>query len=66
MLYKTKTFVMTTSKYLEAQCVMEKIDSVEKAMEYMETVHCSTECYNAIKDMLSYERQSLIQDFQKI
>lgn len=36
------------------------IDEIEKAIVYMETVPVSTECYNAIVDMLDYEKQCII------
>lgn len=52
--------------YLTACAIMHKVDLIEKAMEYMETVPMSTDCYNAIIDMLKYEKEGLIDNFKKI
>lgn len=52
--------------YLTACAIEHKIDLVEKAIEYMETVPLSTECYNAIVDMLKYEKHGLIEDFKHL
>lgn len=52
--------------YLTACAIMHKVDLIEKAMEYMETVPMSTDCYNAIIDMLKYEKEGLIDNFRKI
>ena len=57
---------MTTDIYLEAQSIMDRIDSIDQAIEYMETVKCSTECYNAIIDMLKYDRESFVEQFRKL
>lgn len=57
---------MTQYEFLSACEISNKIDSIENAINYMETVHCSTECYNAIVDMLKYEKEGLINDFKKL
>lgn len=49
--------------YLTACGLMHKVDLIEKAMEYMETVPVSTEAYEAIVDMLKYEKEGLIENF---
>lgn len=57
---------MTYPEYLAACAVMDKVNEIDKAIEYMETVPVSTECYEAVKDMLEYDRQSLIDEFHNI
>lgn len=57
---------MKYKDYLVACMIMEKVNKIEKAMEYMETVPMSTDCYNAIIDMLKYEKEGLIDNFRKI
>ena len=57
---------MDYKTYLTACAIEHKIDLVEKAIEYMETVPLSTECYNAIVDMLKYEKHGLIEDFKHL
>lgn len=41
---------------------LNEIDSIEKAIKYMKTVQCSTECYNAIVNILNNEKETLIND----
>lgn len=57
---------MNYKTFLIACAIEHKIDLVEKAIEYMETVPLSTECYNAIVDMLKYEKSGLIEDFKHL
>ena len=57
---------MDYKTYLTACAIEHKIDLVEKAIEYMETVPLSTECYNAIVDMLKYEKHGLIENFKHL
>ena len=57
---------MTTKKYIQAQQLMNRIESIETAIEYMETVQCSKECYEAVVDMLKYDQRSLYDEFAKI
>lgn len=52
--------------YLTACAIMHKVDLIEKAVEYMETVPVSTEAYEAIKDMLNYEKEGLIDNFRTL
>lgn len=52
--------------YLTACAIMHKVDLIEKAVEYMETVPVSTEAYEAIKDMLNYEKEGLIENFRTL
>lgn len=52
--------------YLTACGLMHKVDLIEKAIEYMETVPVSTEAYEAIKDMLNYEKEGLIENFRTL
>lgn len=52
--------------YLTACTIQHKIDNIEKAIEYMDTVMCSTECHDAIVDMLKYDKEGLIEDFKKL
>ena len=52
--------------YLTACTIMHKTDLIEKAIEYMETVPVSTEAYEAIKDMLNYEKEGLIENFRTL
>jgi division protein CdvB (Snf7/Vps24/ESCRT-III family) len=57
---------MTTKKYIQAQGLMNRIESIETAIEYMETVQCSKECMEAVVDMLKYDQRSLYDEFAKI
>ena len=57
---------MNYKTYLTACAIMHKVELIEKAIEYMETIPVSTECYNAIIDMLKYEKEGLIDDFIKL
>lgn len=57
---------MTFPEYLTACSVMDKVNEIDKAIEYMETVPVSTECYEAVKDMLKYDKQKLIDEFHDI
>lgn len=57
---------MTQADYLHACSIMNNIDEVEKLMDYLETVPLSPECYNAIKDMLEYEKKDMIERFKMI
>ena len=52
--------------YLTACGLMHKVDLIEKAIEYMETVPVSTEAYEAIVDMLKYEKEGLIENFRTL
>lgn len=52
--------------YLTACAIMHKVDLIDKAMEYMETVPVSTEAYEAIVDMLKYEKEGLIENFRTL
>ena len=45
---------------------MNRIESIETAIEYMETVQCSKECMEAVVDMLKYDQHSLYDEFAKI
>lgn len=57
---------MTYPEYLTACAVMDKVNEIDKAIEYMETVPVSTECYEAVKDMLEYDKKGLIDEFHNI
>ena len=52
--------------FLTACAIDHKMELIDKAIEYMETVPMSTECYNAIVDMLKYEKEGLAEDFRKL
>ena len=57
---------MEDKKYLKAKQIMDKIDDIEQAIEYMETVHCSKECYEAIVQLLIYEQTCLYNQFHAL
>lgn len=57
---------MKYKTYLTACAVMDKVNEIDKAIEYMETVPVSTECHDAIIDMLKYDKEGLIEDFKKL
>ena len=57
---------MEYKTYLMAATIEHKIDLIDKAIEYMETVPVSTEAYEAIVDMLKYEKHGLIEDFKHL
>ena len=57
---------MEYKTYLIAATIEHKIDLIDKAIEYMETVPVSTEAYEAIVDMLKYEKHGLIEDFKHL
>lgn len=57
---------MEYKTYLVACSIEHKIDLIEKAIEYMETVPLSAEAYEAIVDMLKYEKHGLIEDFKHL
>lgn len=52
--------------FLTACAIDHKMELIDKAIEYMETVPMSAECYNAIVDMLKYEKEGLAEDFRKL
>lgn len=57
---------MRYHEYLTACGIMQKVDNIDKAIEYMETVMISEEAYKAIVDMLKYEREGLIEEFRQL
>ena len=57
---------MEDKKYLQAKQIMDKIDYIEQAIEYMETVHCSKECHEAIVQLLLQEQTSLYNQFHAL
>lgn len=57
---------MEYKTYLVACSIEHKMDLIDKAIEYMETVPVSTEAYEAIVDMLKYEKHGLIEDFKHL
>lgn len=57
---------MDYKTYLTACALDHKMDLIDKAIEYMETVPVSTEAYEAIVDMLKYEKSGLIEDFKHL
>lgn len=57
---------MEYKTYLTAEALMHKIDSIEKAIEYMETVLCSTECHDAVVDMLKYDKDKILDEFRQL
>ena len=57
---------MDYKTFLTACTLDHKMDLIDKAIEYMETVPVSTECYNAIVDMLKYDKEGITEDFRKL
>ena len=57
---------MDYKTFLTACTLDHKMDLIDKAIEYMETVPVSTECYNAIVDMLKYDKEGIAEDFRKL
>lgn len=57
---------MEDKKYIKAKQIMDKIDDIEQAIEYMETVHCSKECYEAIVQLLIHEQTCLYNQFHAL
>ena len=57
---------MDYKTFLTACTLDHKMDLIDKAIEYMETVPVSTEAYEAIVDMLKYEKHGLIEDFKHL
>lgn len=57
---------MDYKTFLTACALDHKMELIDKAIEYMETVPVSTECYSAIVDMLKYDKEGLVEDFRKL
>lgn len=57
---------MDYKTFLTACALDHKMDLIDKAIEYMETVPMSTECHDAIVDMLKYEKEGLAENFRKL
>lgn len=57
---------MDYKTFLTACALDHKMDLIDKAIEYTETVPVSTEAHDAIVDMLKYEKHGLIEDFKHL
>lgn len=57
---------MDYKTFLTASTLDHKMDLIDKAIEYMETVPVSSECYDAIVDMLKYDKEKIAEDFRKL
>ena len=57
---------MTQYEFLSACEISNKIDSIENAIEYFDTVICSTYCHDKIVEILKHEKEGLINDFKKL
>lgn len=57
---------MNYKTFLTACALDHKMELIDKAIEYMETVPMSTECYNAIVDMLKYDKEKIAEDFRQL
>ena len=57
---------MDYKTFLTASALDHKMELIDKAIEYMETVPVSTECHDAIVDMLKYEKEGIAEDFRQL
>lgn len=57
---------MDYKTFLTASALDHKMELIDKAIEYMETVPLSTERYTAIIDMLKYEKECIAEDFRQL
>lgn len=57
---------MDYKTFLTASALDHKMELIDKAIEYMETVPMSTDCHDAVVDMLKYEKEGIAEDFRKL
>lgn len=57
---------MDYKTFLTACALDHKMELIDKAIEYMETVPVSTECHDAVVDMLKYEKEGIAEDFRQL
>lgn len=57
---------MDYKTFLTAAALDHKMELIDKAIEYMETVPTSTECHDAIVDMLKYEKEGIAENFRQL
>lgn len=57
---------MRLDDYLQAECIMNEIDEIEKEIEKVKWMTLSPECRDAIIDMFNYEIKTLEEQFKQV